>query len=175
MKKSNTLLLVFMMLSIVSCSSSDNDSDSNNVSGTIQLSGSDTSFLGNSLQVGNIDVDGLDTTGTSKSVTLLDKNTTIEDGELVPTDFSNAFVIVVTQFTEEDNTDVEKGISMAILKNGEDNKYACLTPVANSNFTACGAGFNMNKSKKEIVFDNTTVINTESGTILTMNGTITWD
>ncbi len=175
MKKLNSFLIVLMMLYIVSCSSDDNDSDNNKVSGTIQLSGPDTSFLGNSLQVGNIDVDGLDTTGTSRSVTLLDVNTTIEGGKLIHTDFSNAFVIVVTQFTEEDNTDIEKGISMAIVKNGEDNKYACLTPVANSNFTACGAGFNMNKAKKEIVFDNTTVINTDSGTILTMNGTITWD
>ncbi|MDD7888113.1 hypothetical protein [Flavivirga sp. 57AJ16] len=176
MKKINLVIIVLSILCLSACSKdNDNNPENNAVSGTIQLSGTDTDLLGTSLKVGNIDVDGLDTTGTIKSVTLLDENTTIEDGELMPTNFSNAFVIVAAQFDVEDNADVEKAISMIILKNGEEYRYVCTSPSDNSSEdTDCGSGFSVDKTKKQVVFKNTTVINVDSETILTMNGTITW-
>ncbi|WP_372752841.1 hypothetical protein [Mariniflexile sp.] len=177
MKKINSLLFLVTLIIITSCSDNGgNDSDNGAVFGTIQLSGPDTAAIGTSLKVGNIDIDGLDTTGTSKSVTLLDENTNIEDGELVPTNFSNAFVIVAVQFSAEDMADGEKAISMAILKNGEEFRYVCTTPSETSSFdTDCGTGFSVDKTNKKVTFQNTTVINTDTGTILTMNGVVTWD
>lgn len=166
-----------MLLLILSCSNTDDDnSGSSAVFGTIQLSGEDTSSVGTSLVVGNLDADASGITGTPSSVVLLDQHTTIENGELNPTDIANAFVIVVAQFGEEDNAAVEKTISMNIVKNGEEFRYVCSTPpIASANDTDCGAGFSVDKMAKRIVFDNTTVVNVDSETILTMNGTIDYN
>nr|WP_321222394.1 hypothetical protein [uncultured Psychroserpens sp.] len=171
------LKVLFLSLLLTNCSGDDDDSMSeNNIAfGTIQLSGPDTQIFGNSLTVGNIDPDGLDTTGTNSSVTLLDENTTIVDGELVPTDFANAFVIVAAQFTVGDNAAVNKAISMVIVKDGLEYGYVCTTPPTSSaDNTDCGTGFSVDKVAKQIVFDDTTVINTDTQTILTMNGIINY-
>ncbi|RKE94951.1 hypothetical protein [Ichthyenterobacterium magnum] len=172
----NLLKAIIITFLIIGCSG-DDDSNSigNTTFGTIQLSGLDTAIVGSTLVVGNIDPDGLDTTGTNSSVTLLDKNTTIENGEVVSTDFLNAFVIVAAQFTIGDNTTFNKAISMLIAKDGEEFSYVCSTPPSSSaDNTDCGTGFSVDKVSKTIVFDDTTVINTDSGAILTMNGTINY-
>lgn len=175
----NILKVVVVTLFVMGCSSSDDNSDSaddNTVFGTIQLSGDDTAVLGNSLTVANIDPNGLTTTGTSSAVVLLDENTTVENGELVPTNFMNAFVIVVAQFSTDDNAAVEKTISMTIVKNGEEFRYVCSTPPTSAaDDTNCGTDFSVDKVAKQIVFDDTTVINVDSGTILTMDGTINYN
>jgi len=175
MKKINVLLIV-TLICLISCSDGgDKDSENNDVFGTIQLSGEDTATIGSSLKVGNINLDGLDTTGTTKSVTLSDENTSIVGGEVESTNFSNAFIIVASEFTLEDNTTAQKVISMTIVSNSTEFRYGCLTPSNSSGFIDCGTGLKVDKDKKEVVFKNTTVENTETGTILTMNGTITWN
>jgi len=177
MKKFNALFFVSILTCIVSCSSSDgnDDSENNKVSGTIQLSGPDTSTIGTTLVVGNIETDALATTGTENSVILLDENTTIEDDELVPTNFSNLFVIATSEFNDEDPTNAQKAISMTIVSGGTEFRYGCLTPSNSSGFIDCGTGLVVDKEKKEVVFEETTVENTDSGAILTMNGRITWE
>ncbi|WP_040253575.1 hypothetical protein [Psychroserpens mesophilus] len=180
MKPSSSVLkIVIFTLLIVSCSGSDDSSDSaddNTVIGTIQLSGDDTTEVGSSLTVANIDPNGLSTTGTSSAVVLLDENTTVENGELVPTNFMNAFVIVAAEFDAEDNAAVDKSISMTIVKNGEEFRYVCSTPPTSAaDDTDCGSGFSVDKVIKQVVFDDTTVINVDSGSILTMNGTINYN
>lgn len=177
MKKIQLLVLTILSLCYLSCSSSDdNDNSKTNVLGTIQLSGDDTAMVGTSLTVGNINLDGLTSTGTTKSVTLLDENTTINGNEVNSNNgATNGFVIVATQFNTEDNAAVDKVISMVIVKNSTEYRYVCSTPPTTSAYdTDCGSGFSVDKTKKEVVFNNTTVINTTSGKILTMNGTITW-
>ena len=173
----NILKIMLITLIIAGCSSSDDDNpDNNDVYGTIQLSGNETNLLGNSLVVGNIDVDAFDTTGTNSSVVLLDENTTIENGELNPTDFNNAFVIVAAQFSTDDNATVNKAISITILKNGVEYGFVCSTPPTSSaDNTDCGTGFSVDKVAKLIVFNNTTVINVDTEEILTMNGTINYN
>ena len=170
---------VVIVLLAMACSGSDDNSDSaddNTVNGTIQLSGDDTTEVGSSLTVANIDPNGLSTTGTSSAVVLLDENTTVENGELVPTNFMNAFVIVAAQFSADDNAAVEKTISMTIVKNGEEFRYVCSTPPTSAaDDTDCGSGFSVDKVIKQVVFDDTTVVNVDSGTILTMNGTINYN
>lgn len=166
-------LALFAVLSI-NCSSSD-DSDSD-VIGSIQLSGTDTSLIGTTLVVGNIDSDALDTTGTSSSVVLLDENTTIENGELESSDYANAFIIVAAQFDADDNASAEKTISMTILKNGVEYRYVCSTPaISAANNTDCGSSFSVDKVNKQVLFSNTTVINVDNETILTMDGIINYD
>lgn len=166
--------IALLVLSIMSCSSSDDSNSDGEVYGTIQLSGPDTSSVGSTLVVGNISEDAFNTTGTSDSVVLLDENTTIENDELVPTDFSNAFVIVAAEFTV--NAEVNKAISMTILKDGVEYSYVCSTPPTTAaDNTDCGTGFSVDKVAKEIVFSNTTVINVDTETILTMNGTINYN
>lgn len=175
----NITKTVLIALFIMGCSSSDDGSESDDgstVLGTIQLSGDDTVVVGTSLTVANIDPDGLSTTGTSSSVVLLDENTTVENGELVPTNFMNAFVIVAAQFSADDNAAVNKTISMTIVSNGEEFRYVCSTPPTSAaDDTDCGTGFSVDKVVKQIVFDDTTVVNVDSGTILTMNGTINYN
>lgn len=174
MKKLNLLLLASIIITLINCSSDgDNNSEDNNVTGTIRLSGDDTSQIGTSLIVGNIDLDGLDSTGTINSVTLSDENTRIVDGEAESTNFSDAFIIVASEFTIENSTTAQKVISMTIVSNSNEYRYGCLTP-SNSSFIDCGTGLIVDKEKKEVVFEDTTVENTESGAVLTMNGVITW-
>lgn len=175
--KLNILKITLIALFFVNCSSDDDsNSENNTVFGTIQLSGTDTSTVGSSLVVGNIQIDAFATTGTDSSVVLLDENTTVVDGEINPTDFSNAFVIVAAQFDEDDNAAAEKTISMTILKNGEEFRYVCSTPPLDvTDNTDCGSGFSVDKIEKRVVFNNTTVINVDSGTILTMDGTIEYN
>lgn len=175
MRTFSLVILTSIMLLLSSCSSSnDNDSENYSAFGTIQLSGTDTAMIGTSLEVGNIDVDGLDTTGTTKSVTLSDENTRIVDGEIESSNFSNAFILVASEFSSEDNTTAQKVISMTIVSNSTEFKYGCLTPSGSSGFVDCGTGLKVDKEKKEVVFEDTTVKNTDTGTILTMNGTVTW-
>ncbi|MUU78296.1 hypothetical protein [Winogradskyella endarachnes] len=170
----NSLKIAFTFLILVGCSNSD-DSDSN-VYGTIQLSGADTAVVGSSLTVGNIDSDALDTTGTSSSVVLLDENTTFVNGEIESSDYSNAFIIVAAEFNAVDEADVEKSISMTIVKNGVQMSYVCTSPATTSGGNIdCGTGFSVDKVEQEIIFSNTTVINVENENVLTMNGVIQYN
>ncbi|MBU2920730.1 hypothetical protein KO504_05215 [Winogradskyella psychrotolerans] len=172
--KRSILNIALIVLLTVSCSSSDDSSGGNAVYGIIQLSGPDTSEIGSTLTVGNINADALGSTGTSSSVVLADENTTFENGVPNPTDFSNGFIIVAAEF--DDNAVVDKTISMTILKNGEEYRYVCSTPPTSAaDNTDCGVGFSTDKVAKEVKFDDTTVINVDTGTILTMNGTINYD
>ncbi len=173
------VLLVFSIgiLLLTSCSS-DDDSSSIEIGnfGTIQLSGPDTAIVGTSLQVGNIDEDGLGSTGTSSAVVLLDPDTSIVDGELIPTNFESAFVIIAAQFTIGDSAAVNKAISMVIIKNAQELSYVCTTPAdEDDDEINCGNGFTVDKAAKIVTFDNTTVINQDNGNILTMNGVINYN
>tara|TARA_R110001592_G_scaffold291259_1_gene560624 strand:+ start:471 stop:1004 length:534 start_codon:yes stop_codon:yes gene_type:complete len=170
------LKMISIFLLIVGCSSNDDNSQNSMVIGTIELSGSDTAILGNSLTVANIYDSAFSVTGTNSSVVLLDENTTIENGELNSTDFSNGFVIVAAQFDADDNAAVEKTISMTIVKDGDSFSYVCSTPaISAADNTDCGLGYSVDKIAKLIVFNDTTVINVDSGAILLMNGTIDYN
>ena len=175
--KLNTITIALFTFCIISCSSSDDsNSGNNNVFGTIELSGADTASVGTTLVVGNIEANAFNTTGTSSSVVLLDENTTIENDELVSTDFANAFIIVAAQFSSEDNAAADKTISMTILKNGEEFRYVCSTPPTSTiDNTDCGLGYSVDKIAKRVTFNDTTVINVDSGSILTMNGIINYN
>ncbi|XMO86447.1 hypothetical protein AAFN75_16800 [Algibacter sp. AS12] len=174
--KKSLILCALVSLTFMGCSS-DADGDSGNAKGTITLSGEETAIFGTSLTVGNI-AEGAYQTGTSKSVTLTHKSIEIdEDGEINPTtaSFTNSFIIVTAQFDDENNAAATKAISMVIVKNGEEYRFVCASDYnGGSDELDCGTGFNVDQDNNEVIFDDTTVENTETGKILTMNGTVTW-
>ena len=145
----------------------------NEVQGTIQLSGEETLELGTSLTVGNIEVANVPLSGTDKSVILLSENITVVDNEFIYESDQNGFVIVVADFSTGGSLDIDKTISMTIVRDGQEFRHACSSPYQNF-FTACGDGFGGDFESKRVIFENTTVINTDDDTILIMDGTITW-
>ena len=50
--------------------------------------------------------------------------------------------------------------------------YACTT--GGVIFIDCGAGFDFDVEKKTVTFTDTTVINTDNDSILTLNGVVQW-
>lgn len=167
---------LFTFLMFVNCSSDDSNEPegSGEAQGTIQLSGEDTGVLGTSLTVANIAVANAALTGTDKSVILLSDNITVVDNELVYSDEQNGFVIVVADFSTGGSPNINKTISMTIVRNGEEYLHACSSPYQGF-FTACGDGFQIDFEAKKVTFEDTTVINTDDDKILTMDGTITWE
>ncbi|WP_157491599.1 hypothetical protein [Maribacter thermophilus] len=177
--KNNIKILLYCsaFFLVFGCGADDNTEEevvSSEVQGNITLSGSETSELGTSLTVVNIEVANASLTGTDKSVILLSENISVVDNELVYEDDQNGFVIVAADFSTGGSADIDKSISMTIVKDGEEYRHACSSPYLNF-FTACGDGFAIDFEGKSVTFDGTTVINTDDDTILTMDGTITWD
>ncbi|MEO9892731.1 hypothetical protein [Aurantibacter sp.] len=176
-KKVKNLLYCSTFFLIFGCGSDDSTEEeiiSNGAHGNITLSGDETSELGTSLSVVNIEVANASLTGTDKSVILLSENIAVVDNEFVYDDDQNGFVIVAADFSTGGSADIDSSISMTIIKDGVEYRHACSSPYLNF-FTACGDGFGIDFDSKSVTFDSTTVINTEDDTILTMDGTITWD
>lgn len=176
LKKYFSIFSLFIFLFLACSSDSNSNEDAANAKGIITLTGEETSVLGNSLSVANA-VEGLYQTGTGKSVTLLHKSIDVDsDGGITPTSasFTNSFIIVTAQFESGDNASVHKAISMTIVKNGEEYLFTCTAIEGETVDDDCGANFLVDQEDKRVVFDNTTVINTDSGKVLTMDGIVTW-
>jgi len=170
-------LYILFLLLVIGCSNSDNDNNVNNdndAKGTILLSGDDTSEVGTTLIVGDIAEGRADLTGTEDSIIIVEEGTTISDDPAPfppgdprnvavfnTSDPNNGFVIVVK----------DGAISMNIIVEGVPYTHACESEF--NIFTGCGS-LDMNLNENEVVFNNSTVENTETGTILTLNGTVTW-
>lgn len=178
MKKIRSIFLSGLMLfTLINCGiNDDNDSDDSTLKaqGNIQLSGDEASLLGNTLTVANIAVGNAALSGTDKSVILLSENITVKNNQLVYEDNQNGFVIVAADFSTGGSTNIDKTISMTVVRNGVEYPHACASPDQGF-FTACGDEFGVDFSAKRVVFDNTTVINTDNDVILTMDGVVTWE
>ncbi|MGP1992802.1 hypothetical protein D9V96_013045 [Zobellia laminariae] len=143
--------------------------------GTIELSGDETSDVGTELVVGHIAVGRADLTGTDKSVILTDENTEITEEGPEPKNLDKGFILIGgDDLNANGTTSSEKDISMVIYIDGEEYRFGCAVPNS-GNFIDCGADYNIDFDKKEIVFKETTVVNTDTEVTLTMNGTITWE
>ncbi|MUH37201.1 hypothetical protein D9O36_15220 [Zobellia amurskyensis] len=151
------------------------EEETTNNFGTIELSGDETSDVGTELVVGHIAVGRADLTGTEKSVILTDENTEITEEGPEPKNLDKGFVLIGGDDLNTDGTtSAEKDISMVIFIDGEEYRFGCAVPNS-GNFIDCGADYNIDFDKKEIVFKETTVVNTDTEVTLTMNGTITWE
>ena len=151
------------------------EEETTNNFGTIELSGDETSDVGTELVVGHIAVGRADLTGTEKSVILTDENTPITEEGPEPKNLDKGFVLIGgDDLNAGGTTSAEKDISMVIFIDGEEYRFGCSVP-SGGNFIDCGADYNIDFDKKEMVFNETTVVNTETKVTLTMNGTITWE
>ena len=149
---------------MIGCSTESNNEaeNGNNASGIIRLSGEDTSAVGTELEVGDIDYGRVDLTGLEDSIIIVHKGVTISEESIVDAfDSENGFVIVAG----------EQVISMTIVTDGVQRQYACDSTFGT--FTDCN-DISINEDSNEAVFTNTTVQNVETGSILTMNGTLRW-
>ncbi|WP_194534121.1 hypothetical protein [Zobellia nedashkovskayae] len=148
-------------------------SDNLNASGTIQLSGDETSDIGSSLKIGNIATGRSDLTGNSKTIIITDDKTKIDENGPIPSDLQNNFIIIGLDLGESSTSDASKSLSMNITIDGTEYKHACASPNFGS-FIDCGSNYSIDFDKKEVIFSETTVINTKTNAILTMNGTVLW-
>ena len=66
-------------------------------------------------------------------------------------------------------------ISMTILSDGVEFLYACSTPA--STFGDCGGldSIELDILSGTVTLNDTTVFNVDSGTVLTLDGTVTWN
>ncbi len=124
------------------------------------MSDDDTTIIGTKLTVGSIAYGRSDLTGVAASIIIVSEGSTISEDS--PTLSSNdlGFVIVVTKDL----------VSMVIITDGIERRYAC--DALFNTFITCGSITLDNKIKKAL-FNNTTVENTDTGSILTMNGIVT--
>ena len=145
-----------------------------NILAVIQLSGDEAVIMGDSLIVGHIAVGRGDLTGTTKSVILTDVNTPITDEGPAPESLEKGFVLIGgDDLPGSADGGAEKDISMVIFIDSVEYRFGCGVPPS-GNFINCGLDYNIDFDKKEIVFDSTTVNNTETQAVLILDGIVNW-
>lgn len=141
----------------------------------LALSGGDTAKVGTSLATGDLAFGREDLAGPIESLIIVDKCSTISPAPAAfppgdprntasfnTADPDNSFVMVVSDAT----------VSMAIVKNAVSYRYACATGV--NVFVDCG-GLDFNVATKTLKMTKVKVENTDTGSLLTINGTIVWN
>lgn len=170
-----TILLASTMISCGGSGGSTANNTQGNTDGTITLSGDDTSVVGTKLDTGFVG-SSLAAGSQPDYIVIVDKSSSVTFSApniLVPNinDFNNGFVLVVTDDSAGSGI---KGISMSIIVGGTKLDYACSTPV--TTFIECGTNsITLDIGNKTVSFNTATVINTATGTTLTLNGTLVWN
>lgn len=142
--------------------------------GTIQLSGDETADVGTTLTVGHIAVGREDLTGTTKSVILTDIDTPITEEGPEPANLKNGFIIAGGDDLNTVSTDgAQKDISMIIFIDDQEYRFVCSVPAGT--FIDCGEDYNIDFENKTMIFDSTTVINTDTQKVLTLDGSVSWE
>ncbi len=185
LRKVTSLLAILFIVIGCSDNTKDTSNDITTITGELQLSGDDTSDVGTTLKIGDVAEGRKDLTGTEDSIVMVGEGTTIsneaaEFGAADPrnteifktNDPNNGFVIVIADFTGTNNSAVNNSISMTILVDGTSYKYACVSP--ESVFIGC-SDVTINFEENKVDFSNATVENTTTNTILTINGSVTWE
>lgn len=173
------IILAFLtatMLMIGCSTESNNETENgNNASGIIRLSGEDTSAVGTELEVGDIDYGRVDLTGLEDSIIVVHEGATISEESPTLSPGDPGYVESIIDAPDSENGFVivagEQVISMTIVTNGVQRQYGCDSTFGT--FIDCNT-INKNEELKEAVFTDTTVQNVETGSILTMNGTLRW-
>ncbi|WP_339918420.1 hypothetical protein [Yeosuana marina] len=168
------LFFSFFLL-VVGCSNGGaSTTNSNNAKGTIHLTGDDTLNVGTTLIVGDIAEGRADLTGTEDSIIIVDEGTTISNdpAHFPPGDPRN---VEVFNRSDPDNGFVivikDGAVSISIVVQGILYTHACDSEF--NVFTNCGS-LDLILNENKVIFTDTTVENTDTGAILTLNGTVTW-
>lgn len=174
-----TVYIVYALLLSTSMTSCNKDNDEinevNNAQGVIELVGEDTLTVGTELEVGDIAYGREDLTGLEESVIIVSKGAIISEETQSTSPNDPDYAQSIIDFPDEKNGFVivagEQLVSIVIITNGVETRYVCDSIFETS--ISCGS-VSINKDDKRVVFTNTTVRNTETGTVLTMNGTLQW-
>ena len=142
---------------------------------SLTISGGETAQLGTSLKTGDLAFGREDLTGPIDALIIVDKCSTISDtpaafppgdprntASINPADPDNTFVMVVSK----------AAISMAIVKNAVSYTYACDSDF--NIFRDCG-GLDFDVATRTLNLNNVTVENTDTASVLTINGQVTWN
>ncbi len=183
-------LLITLIFTLTACGGSgDGDEDpsgdgsyvgggDSNATGGFDLSGDDTAVYGTYLEAGAVGAALADSaTGQPDYIIIVDEGKTVTDSMLFEFDDAeealDGFVMVVSDASTE--TSDLKFISMTILKDGVEFLYACSTPVTTSG--DCGGldSIELDILSGTVTLNDTTVFNQDSGTVLTLDGTVTWN
>lgn len=169
------LSVMFLSINCDNDNSSEEEIASTDARGVITLSGEDTTEIGTQLEVGNINYGRKDLTGLDETIIIVPKGAKIsEDAPDLPLNDPN-YVESIISFEDIENTFVivlgQELISMVIVVNGIERRYICDSLFETS--IACGSVV-LDAEAKKSVLSNVTVKNVETGTILTMNGTVNW-
>jgi hypothetical protein len=170
--KKQTLLAVGLLLMLSACGGGGSSSQSSTTTSTgvsiftITLSGDEAAANGGTLRTGDVKTNRADLTGDIDSAIIVDEGSIIppqgSDPVIQHDDINNLFTIVVG----------ETNISMGIIANGVTRRYACSS--GGAIFTDCGTGLNFDLAGKKVTFTDTTVINIDTDSILTLNGMVQW-
>ena len=176
----NHLVIILLCLISVSCNHDDNEVETPSKTrgeGTILLSGDDTTVVGKTLIVGDVVYGRDDLTGIKESIAIVNKGAKISEeratggpanpenlSSIITDDKDNGFVIVVGA----------GAVSMAILVDGTPYRYGCISDGSTTTFSNCDL-FDFDISEKKMIFSDTAVKNTETGALLTLDGTVTWE
>jgi hypothetical protein len=155
------------------------DDNAGNTTGELTLSGDDTSVVGTTLDTGFIASSLADEVQPDYIIIVDRESTVVIENSLAPhvelADLDNGFVINVSDDTAGQSG--TKFISMSIVVDGTEFKYTCITPSAQAWTIDCGGleSIALDIPGRTVTFVDTTVINTDSATILTLNGTLIWE
>lgn len=169
--------LFVITMTMINCSTESNNetNEEKNAKEIINLSGDDTSAVGTSLEVGDIEYGRVDLTGLEDSIVIVPKGATISEDSPTLSPGDPGYVESIIDFQDSENGFIivagEEVISMTIVVDGVQRQYGCESNFGT--FTVCGE-ISIDKNSREAVFTDTTVLNIDTGTILTMNGTVQW-
>lgn len=150
----------------------------NNAGGGFDLSGDDTSVYGTRLDAGAVGASLANSaTGQPDYIIIVDEGKSVTDSMSIEfegvEETINGFILVFSDASTA-ITDLEF-ISMTILKDGVEFDYTCIAPSEPP--ADCGGleAVSLDIPSGTATLTNATVVNADSGTVLTLNGTVTWD
>lgn len=178
MKNFKTLSTILIALLFMSACTAETNEKTPIISGEgiISLTGDDTASVGNSLKVGAMAYGRKDLTGTEESIIIAPEESIISEDSPTLSPSDPEYVSSIINFKDDKNAFVivatKELVSIVIVTNGIKRRYVCDSKFNTS--VNCGA-ITIDPKTKKVIFYDTTVKNTNTGTLLTLNGTLTWN
>ena len=161
-------LLVLLSVITFGCDGDSNGGGSSALAaGVITLSGADTADVGTSLAPGYM-LAYPDDGSQPDYIHIVDKS--VMGGEPGTGDPTNGFNLVVTN---DSASSPFKAVSMTIIVNSVNYSHTCTSPGTGQG--DCGTGsIQLDLDAKTVVFTDTSVKNTDTDALMTMNGSVSW-
>ena len=174
LKKLSTILIALLFFS--ACTTDSGLQNDTSAEGEILLNGEDTATVGTSLKVGAIAYGRKDLTGIEAAIVIAPLGSTILEDSPTLSPNDPGYVTSIINFKDAENAFVivaaQGLISMVIVTNGIERRYVCDSKYNTS--VTCGS-ITLDVQNKTVIFNNSTVKNTDTHTILTLNGALNWN